>query len=128
MKTPGSVRVLLVDDLEFMRTMLRELLEPEGFIVCGEARNGQEALVQYEHLLPDITVLDITMPEMDGLTALRKLRQNFPEACVVMCSAISEQALILKAITWGAQDYIVKPFRPARVLRALKRAVGLEVL
>src|SRR5262249_54396990 len=120
MKTPGSVRVLLVDDLEFMRAVLREILEQEGFVVCGEAHNGREALVKYEQLAPDIVLLDITMPEMDGLTALRKLLAGSPDARVVMCSAINEQAMILKAIGLGARDYIVKPFRPARVLRALK--------
>jgi len=128
MKSPGTVRVLIVDDLEFMRSILKEILEQEGFVICAEARNGREAIARYESLRPDIVLLDITMPEMDGITALSRIRTVDPKACVVMCSAISEQQMILKAIELGARDYVVKPFRPQRVLRALKRAVGIETL
>jgi len=128
MKSPGTVRVLIVDDLSFMRAMLRDILEADGFVVCAESKNGREALSAFEELRPDIVLLDITMPEMDGITALRKIMAQWPDACVVMCSAIGEQKMIMQAIRLGARDYVVKPFRPQRVLKALKRAVGLETL
>lgn len=126
MKTPGTIRVLIVDDLEFMRQVLKEILVSEGFIVCGEAKNGKEAVVLFGRLKPDVVLLDITMPEMDGISALGRIRSHAPDALVIMCSAISEETMNLRAIELGARDYVVKPFRPQRVLKALKRAVGLE--
>lgn len=126
MKSPGTVRVLVVDDLDFMRGLLREILEAEGFVVCGEARNGAEAVQAFTRLKPDVVLLDITMPVMDGIAALRKIRQQAPDAVVVMCTAISEETMMLRAIELGARDYIVKPFRPPRVVRALRFAAGLE--
>ncbi len=126
MKTPGTIRVLIVDDLAFMRQLLKEILVSEGFVVCGEARNGKEAVVLFGRLKPDVVLLDITMPEMDGISALTRIRSHAPDALVIMCSAISEQTMIIRAIELGAKDYVVKPFRPMRVLKALRRAVGLD--
>ncbi len=121
-------RILVVDDLMFMRLMLRDILDQQGFELAGEARNGLEAVDQYQKLQPDAVLLDITMPHMDGITALKKILGLDPEAKVVMCSAISEQATILKAVQIGARDYIVKPFRAERVAAALNRALGLTSL
>jgi two-component system chemotaxis response regulator CheY len=117
-------RVLVVDDLSFMRMMLRDILDQQGFQLAGEARNGIEAVEKYRQLQPDAVLLDITMPRMDGIAALRQILAYDPQALVVMCSAISEQQTILKAVQIGARDYIVKPFRPERVHAALSKALA----
>lgn len=120
----GMARILVVDDLLFMRLMLRDILDQQGFELAGEARNGIEAVEKYQSLRPDVVLLDITMPHMDGIAALRKIMAIDPNALVIMCSAISEQQTILKAVQIGARDYIVKPFRPERVHAAISRALG----
>ena len=117
-------RVLVVDDLIFMRMMLKEILDQHGWELAGEARNGREAVTQYEALQPDLVLLDITMPHLDGIGALKEILAIDPKARVVMCSAISEQRMIVKAVQLGAKDYVVKPFRPERVVSALTKALG----
>lgn len=117
------MRVLITDDANFMRMMLRDILEKNNIEICGEACNGGQMIEKYEELKPDVVTLDITMPDMDGLTALRVLKEKHPEAKVIMCSAMGQQVMVLEAIQNGAVDFIVKPFQAKRVLEALNKAV-----
>jgi two-component system, chemotaxis family, chemotaxis protein CheY len=118
-----AIRVLVVDDLAFMRDAIREILEDRGFEVAGEAENGRVAIERYALLKPDAVLLDITMPVMDGLSALETIRKNDPDAVVVMCSALGQQRHIIRAIHLGAKDFVVKPFRPERIESALNKAL-----
>lgn len=118
------VRVLIVDDAAFMRMMLKDILTKNGYEVCGEAGNGVEALDRYIELKPDIVTLDITMPEKDGLAALRDIRAFDGGAKVIMCSAMGQQAMVIDAIQNGAKDFIVKPFQADRVLEAINRVLS----
>jgi two-component system, chemotaxis family, chemotaxis protein CheY len=120
--------VLVVDDLPFMQSLLSTILRNAGMRVAARAENGRDALTAYLASEPDVVLLDIVMPEMDGLTALRKLRQLDPSARVVMCSALGEQSLIVKAIQLGARDFVIKPFRPERVLSAVTRVLEVDGL
>ena len=117
-------RVLIVDDAAFMRMMLKDILTKNGYEVCGEAANGKEAIEKYKECNPDLTTLDITMPEMDGITALGEIRAVDPNAVCIMCSAMGQQAMVIDAIQKGAKDFIVKPFQADRVLRSIKKALG----
>ena len=115
--------VLVVDDAAFMRLMLREILTKNGWAIVGEADTGVEAIALYHELKPDVVTMDITMPEMDGLTALRQIMQQDPAARVVMCSAMGQQAMVIESIQAGAKDFIVKPFKPERVIEALSKSL-----
>jgi two-component system chemotaxis response regulator CheY len=115
--------VLIVDDLEFMRTALRDILTRAGIEVAGEGVNGREGVELYRRLRPRAVLLDITMPEMDGLSALRRIRREDPFARVIMCSAMGQETTILKAIRYGARDFVVKPFKPERIVSAVKKAL-----
>jgi len=117
-----SLRVLIVDDLAFMRDAIREILVQSGFEVIGEAENGEVAIRRYLEIEPDVVLMDITMPVMDGLAALREIRRRDPNATVVMCSALGQQQYIIRAIHLGARDFIVKPFRPERIVSAIRKA------
>lgn len=117
-------RGLIVDDAAFMRMMLRGIFEKNGYEVAGEATNGKEAVELYNSTKPDFVTLDITMPEMDGLEALKQIVQADSKATVIMCSAIGQQANVLESIKLGAKDFIVKPFQPDRVIESLKKVVG----
>ena len=117
-------RGLIVDDAAFMRMMLRGIFENNGYEVAGEATNGKEAVEQYGSSKPDFVTLDITMPEMDGIEALKQIIGMDSGATVIMCSAIGQQANVLEAIKTGAKDFIVKPFQPDRVVESLKKVVG----
>jgi two-component system chemotaxis response regulator CheY len=121
-----GIDVLIVDDLTFIKMVLKDLVEKAGFRVMGEASDGEEALRLFAEKRPDIVLLDITMPKMDGLTALRKILETDPEAKVIMCSALGQQRLILQAIQMGAKDFIVKPFRPERVIGAIKKILDIQ--
>jgi two-component system chemotaxis response regulator CheY len=121
-----GIDVLIVDDLTFIKMVLKDLVEKAGFRVVGEASDGEEALRLFAEKRPDIVLLDITMPKMDGLTALRKILETDPEAKVIMCSALGQQRLILQAIQMGAKDFIVKPFRPERVIGAIKKILDIQ--
>lgn len=115
------MKVLITDDAAFMRMMLKDILTKNGHEVVGEAGNGAEMLQKYEETQPDIVTLDITMPEMDGLTAIKELRKKHPDANVVMCSAMGQQSMVIDAIQSGARDFIVKPFQADRVIECLAK-------
>lgn len=117
-------RVLIVDDAAFMRMMLKNILTKSGFEVAGEAANGNEAVERYKDLLPDLVTMDITMPEMDGLQALKAIKAIDPKAKIIMASAMGQQSMVIEAIQSGAIDFIVKPFNEERVVEAIKRAIG----
>jgi len=119
-------RVLVVDDLPFMRSLLHDILTDAGMIVAAEAEDGRQALREYLAAEPDIVLLDIAMPVMDGLTALRKLRMLDHRARVIMCSALGEQEMIVRAIRLGARDFVIKPFRPERVVNAITRVMHAD--
>ena len=118
-----AVRVLVVDDAAFMRMMVKDILTKNGYEVVGEAENGMKALEKYQELKPDLTTMDITMPEMDGISAVKEIKKVDPNAKIVMCSAMGQQAMVIESIQSGARDFIVKPFQPDRVLEAVKKAV-----
>jgi two-component system chemotaxis response regulator CheY len=121
-----GIDVLIVDDLTFIKMVLKDLVEKAGFRVVGEASDGEEALRLFDEKRPDIVLMDITMPKMDGLTALQKILEMDPEAKVIMCSALGQQRLILQAIQLGAKDFIVKPFRPERVIGSIKKILDIQ--
>ncbi|MGC9220623.1 MAG: response regulator [Solirubrobacteraceae bacterium] len=117
-------RVLIVDDAAFMRKLLSDALASGGHEVVGEAGNGNEAVSRWQELKPDLTTLDITMPEKDGLSALAEIMAADPSAKVIMCSALGQEAKVLQAIKLGAKDFVIKPFQPARVLEAVEKALA----
>jgi two-component system chemotaxis response regulator CheY len=121
-----GIDVLVADDLKFIKLVLRELLEKAGFRVIGEASNGEEAVDLYQSKRPDVVLMDITMPKMDGLAALKQILKLDPEAKVIMCSALGQQSLIVQALQLGAKDFIVKPFREDRVVAAIKKILDIE--
>jgi len=114
----------VVDDAAFMRMMLKDILLKGGFEIAGEATNGAEAIRLYQELKPDLVTMDITMPEVDGIAAVKEIKKIDPNAKVVMVSAMGQQAMVIEAIQAGASDFIVKPFQPDRVLEALKKALS----
>jgi len=105
-----------------MRMMIKDILVKHGFEVVGEATNGLEAILRYKELAPDLVTMDITMPEMDGIAAVKQIKKMDPNARVIMCSAMGQQAMVLEAIQAGARDFIVKPFQADRVLDAVRKA------
>jgi two-component system chemotaxis response regulator CheY len=119
-----SNRILIVDDAAFMRMMLKDILTKSGYDIAGEAPNGVLAIERYRETQPDLVTMDITMPEMDGITAVKKIRKLDPEARIVMCSAMGQQAMVIEAIQAGARDFIVKPFQPERVLEAVRKSLN----
>lgn len=118
-----SANVLIVDDAAFMRMMVKDILTKNGFNVVGEAENGAVAVDKYSELNPDLVIMDITMPEMDGLQAVREIRKRAPQARIIMCSAMGQQAMVIDAIQSGAKDFIVKPFQADRVIEAVNKAL-----
>jgi two-component system chemotaxis response regulator CheY len=119
-----SVRVLIVDDALFMRNMLKEIMSKGGFEVVGEAANGVEAIERYRELRPDLVTMDIVMPLKSGIEALGEIVQEFPDANIVMCSALGQEALVVEAVETGAKDFIVKPFKEDQVLEIVRRIVN----
>jgi two-component system, chemotaxis family, chemotaxis protein CheY len=116
--------VLVCDDAVFMRTMVSDILSQAGFTVVGEAENGKQAVEKYQQLKPDLVTMDIIMPEMGGIEAVKKITQLDPGARILMCSAMGQQALVQEALQAGARDFVVKPFQPSRVLEAVQRVLG----
>ena len=116
--------ILICDDAAFMRMMIKEKKKKNGYNVVGEAENGVKAVEKYNETKPDLVMMDITMPEMDGIQALKKIKESDASANVIMCSAMGQQAMVIEAIQSGAKDFIVKPFQADRVLEAVNKAVG----
>jgi two-component system chemotaxis response regulator CheY len=116
--------VLICDDAAFMRLMVGDILEKAGFEIVGEAETGKEAVQKYQQLKPDLVTMDIVMPEMSGVDAVREICKVDPQAKVLMCSAIGQQSLVLEAIQAGAKDFVVKPFQASRVLEAVHQVLG----
>ena len=116
--------VLVCDDAIFMRTMIGDILSQAGFEVVGEADSGVQAIEKYRQLKPDLVTMDIVMPDMGGIEAVREICKTDPEAKILMCSAMGQQALVVEAIQAGAKDFVVKPFQPSRVLEAVQRVLA----
>lgn len=116
--------ILICDDAAFMRMMIKDILTKNGYNVVGEAENGLKAVEKYSETKPDLVLMDITMPEMDGIQALKKIKESDPAASVIMCSAMGQQAMVIESIQSGARDFIVKPFQADRVLEAVRKVVG----
>ena len=117
-------KILIVDDAAFMRMMIKDILTKNGYEVVAEAANGVEAVELYKSHQPDLVTMDITMPDMDGIEAVKQIRAVNPAAKVIMCSAMGQQSMVMDAIKAGANDFIVKPFQADRVLEAVKKIVG----
>ena len=117
-------RVLVVDDAAFMRKVVSDALAKGGHEVVGEAGNGVEAVARFQELKPEVTTLDITMPEKDGLAALKDIIEIDPGARVIMCSALGQESKVLESIKLGARDFVVKPFQPERVNEAVGKALA----
>ena len=117
--------VLIVDDAAFMRMMLKDILTKNGLQVVGEAVNGSDAVEKYKELQPDVVTMDITMPEKDGITAVKEIRAIYPQAKIIMCSAMGQQPMVLEAIQAGAKDFVVKPFQADRVMGSIKKVLGI---
>ena len=118
-----SATILVVDDAAFMRMMLKDILNKSGYTVIGEAENGLVAVEKHAELKPNLTIMDITMPEMDGLQAVKEIRKRDPHALIIMCSAMGQQSMVIEAIQSGAKDFIVKPFQAERVVEAVAKAL-----
>ncbi len=117
-------KILLVDDASFMRMMIKDALTKNGYSDIYEAADGVEAVAKYSEIRPDLVIMDITMPNMDGLGALKAIKQIDPNANVVMCSAMGQEAMVIEAIKSGAKDFIVKPFKPDRILKTVTTVLG----
>ncbi len=118
-----AARVLIVDDAVFMRNTLKEIFSGQGFEVVGEASNGVEAVEKQRELKPDIVTMDIVMPFKNGIEATREILAENPAATVIICSALGQESLVMEAIEAGASDFIVKPFKPERVLEVARKAL-----
>lgn len=117
-------KILIVDDAAFMRMMIKDILSKNGFEIAGEAADGAQAVQMYQETQPDLVTMDITMPEMDGIMALKEIKKQNPQAKIIMCSAMGQQAMVIDAIQAGAKDFIVKPFQADRVLEAINKALS----
>lgn len=117
-------KILIVDDASFMRMMIKDILTKNGFEVVGEAENGAKAIEKFKDTQPDLVIMDITMPEVDGIQAVKGIKKIDPDSRIVMCSAMGQQAMVIEAIQAGAKDFIVKPFQADRVLEAVRKALG----
>lgn len=117
-------RVLIVDDAAFMRMMIKDILSKNGYEIAGDAENGAIAISKYKDLMPDLVIMDITMPEVDGVTAVREIKKLNNDAKIIMCSAMGQQAMVIESIQAGARDFIVKPFQADRVIEAVKKVIG----
>lgn len=116
--------ILICDDAAFMRMMIKDILTKNGYNVVGEAENGTKGVEKFNELKPDLVLMDITMPEMDGIQALKAIKGADANALVIMCSAMGQQAMVIESIQAGAKDFIVKPFQADRVIEAVKKVVG----
>ena len=117
-------KILVVDDAAFMRMMIKDILTKNGYNVVGEAENGEKAVEKYKELKPDLVIMDITMPEVDGIQAVREIKKVDEDAKIIMCSAMGQQAMVIESIQAGAKDFIVKPFQAERVVEAVRKVIG----
>ncbi len=117
-------KILIVDDAAFMRMMIKDILSKNGYEVVGEAADGAQAVEKYKELNPDLVTMDITMPEKDGIAALKEIKAMDGAAKIIMCSAMGQQSMVIDAIQAGAKDFIVKPFQADRVLEAISKALS----
>ncbi len=115
--------VLIADDASFMRQMIRDIIEPEGYEVVGEASDGVEVVEKFRELHPDLVMMDIVMPKRSGIDAVKAIKAEDPTAAVVMCSALGQETLVMEAIQAGAKDFIVKPFKPDAVITTLAKTI-----
>jgi two-component system, chemotaxis family, chemotaxis protein CheY len=122
--TAMANKILIVDDAAFMRMMIKDILTKNGFEVVGEAADGAQAVEKYKEVQPDLVTMDITMPEKDGIAALKDIKAMDPAAKIIMCSAMGQQAMVIDAIQAGAKDFIVKPFQADRVIEAIQKALS----
>ena len=116
--------ILIVDDAAFMRMMIKDVLSKNGFVIAGEAENGAKAIEKFKELNPELVIMDITMPEVDGIQAVKEIKKINGAAKVIMCSAMGQQAMVIEAIQAGAKDFIVKPFQAERIIEAVKKVIG----
>ncbi|WP_066637210.1 response regulator [Desulfolucanica intricata] len=116
--------ILIVDDSAFMRKMIKDIVTKHGYEVVGEAENGIAAVDLYKELKPDLVIMNIIMPAMDGLEAVKEIRKIDPHANIIMCSAMGQQVIVMEAIQAGAKDFIVKPFQQDRILQAIERVLS----
>ncbi|MZQ75134.1 MAG: response regulator [Peptoclostridium sp.] len=116
-------RILLVDDAAFMRMMIKDILTKNGYDIVGEAENGLKAVEKFKELVPELVIMDITMPEMDGIQAVKEIKAIDKDAKIIMCSAMGQQAMVIEAIQSGARDFIVKPFQADRILESVRKVL-----
>ena len=116
--------ILIVDDAAFMRMMIKDVLSKNGFLIAGEAENGAKAVEKYKECNPELVIMDITMPEVDGIQAVKEIKNINPSAKIIMCSAMGQQAMVIEAIQAGAKDFIVKPFQAERIIEAVRKLLG----
>ena len=119
-----SGRILIVDDANFMRMIVKDTLAPKGFEICGEAANGNEAVEKYRALRPDLVTMDITMREKDGLEAAREIMTNDPQARIIMVTALGQEKMLMDCLSIGVKDFVVKPFQPERMISAVQKALS----
>ena len=117
--------ILICDDAAFMRMMIKGILGKGGYDVAGEAENGLKAVEKYKELSPDLVLMDITMPEMDGIQAVREIKKIDPNAKIIMCSAMGQESMVMEAIQLGALDFIVKPFKADRIIQTVNKILPL---
>lgn len=118
-----SKRVLIVDDAAFMRMIIKDILTDNGYQIIGEAENGIEAIEMFNEAIPDLVIMDITMPEMDGIEAVKEIIKHDSSARIIMCSAMGQQEMVIESIEAGAKDFIVKPFQSDRVIEAVRKVM-----
>lgn len=116
--------ILVVDDTAFMRMMIKNVVQKHGYQVIGEAGDGEEAIAKYKELHPDLVTMDITMPKLDGISAIKAIVEYDPQAKIIVCSAMGQKTMVIEALKSGAKDFLVKPFEADRVIEALQKAAG----
>ena len=124
MQQMGAKRVLIVDDAVVMRMMIKGILNKNGYEVVGEAQNGLEAVEKYRSLVPDLVTMDMVMPEMDGIAAVKQIVADHPDARIIMCTSMGQQALVVEAIQAGAKSFITKPFQPPKILETIQKVLA----
>jgi two-component system chemotaxis response regulator CheY len=120
----SAKRVLIVDDAVVMRMMIKGILNKNGYEVVGEAQNGLEAVEKYRSLVPDLVTMDMVMPEMDGIAAVKQIVADHPDARIIMCTSMGQQALVVEAIQAGAKSFITKPFQPPKILETIQKVLA----